>query len=250
MATKTGLIKTISTAIALILIITAALIQTNRNTVSCELPETIKVGSLNRIKHGAFYLPKGYSASKLYPLIIVLHPMGATEDRLIRQFELDKIADKRGYILLAPRATKLVWEEDPDIKTILAMTNFMKNNFPIDQRRVLMTGFSSGGHFTLTMLLYNKTFFNRKQLFTAFAAGGGGAGYELGLMMERDETPEPQVPGYIYWGAKEPGVPGKEVSRYLIEQGWDIIAHEHDGYHYVPDGEFQTIFNWFDALEL
>ncbi|HRX16266.1 MAG TPA: hypothetical protein P5123_08130 [Spirochaetota bacterium] len=215
-----------------------------------EFPDKIESGKLMRMKHGCFYLPKGYNSKKQYPLVITLHPMSTGEETFIYSNNLTDYADKRGYILLAVRATKLVWEEEPDSGTILKMASVIKTKLPINKKRILLTGFSSGGHFTLTMLLYNRRFFTSETLFTAFAAGGGGAGYELGIMMGKNRTPNPKTPGYIYWGIKEPGVPGKEVSEYLLNHGWNIVANEHPGHHFVPDGEFERIFDWFDNLEL
>ena len=215
-----------------------------------ELPDKIESGKLMRMKHGCFYLPKGFNSQSRYPLVITLHTMSTGEETFIYSNNLTDYADKRGYILLAVRATKLFWEEEPDSHTIIKMASVIKKNLPINKKRILLTGFSSGGHFTLTMLLYNRRFFTSETLFTAFAAGGGGAGYELGIIMQNNRTPEPRTPGYIYWGKKEPGVPGKEVSAYLLDHGWNITTEEHPGHHYVPEGGFDRIFDWFDNLEL
>lgn len=48
------------------------------------------------------YVPASYDGSKAYPLIVVLHGSGSDENAPFERSDLRKMADQRGYILVAP----------------------------------------------------------------------------------------------------------------------------------------------------
>jgi poly(3-hydroxybutyrate) depolymerase len=48
------------------------------------------------------YVPSSYDGSRAYPLVVVLHGSGSDENAPFERSDLRKIAEQRGYILVAP----------------------------------------------------------------------------------------------------------------------------------------------------
>ena len=72
----------------------------------------VKTGSIQSLKYDfkeakkemeyALYLPKGYTKTKKYPMILALHGLGSTPTGILRYPGFTKLAEKHGYILAAP----------------------------------------------------------------------------------------------------------------------------------------------------
>jgi len=215
------------------------------------LPGLISVGKLTRLGPGSFYLPAGFSPEKQYPLIVLLHGLGQTGESFMYGNSFMEQADKRGYILCAPKSEHYYWNEDitsPDIQNIRTMILTMRAHFPIRRDKICMFGFSAGSHFTHTMLLFNRIPFSPEKLFTAYVAGSGGSGFLMDQYREHHTIPaDLKIPGYIFWGRREVPHPGEEMAEFLRGQGWDITVYTHNGHHSF-DGHLASLaFDWLDG---
>ena len=113
--------------------------------------ETVKVGSATR--EYRLIVPKSVDLSKPAPLVIAFHGMGIdSKDVMPKYTELDKAAEKHGFILAFPEAIKRSWGLTPDkVKADLdffdALVEKLKGDYKIDANRIYVTGMSNGGYF-------------------------------------------------------------------------------------------------------
>lgn len=201
---------------------------------------------------GSYYLPKGFTPEKNYPLIVLLHPMGSSHVNFFLAHDWRGQADRRGYILCAPKSRLTYWEDDgTDGESVTRMILYMKRNFPVDHRRIALFGFSSGAHFAHTMVLLNREPVTGRKLFTAWIAGSGGPGYQWDRCFRKGRVGRRyRIPGFIFWGEQEVPPPGREIAEFLITDKWEITAAPHPGGHWIPEGYIDKAFDWFDTLPL
>lgn len=208
----------------------------------------IKYGEIFRISElGSVYLPKSYTADKKYPLMVVLHPLGGTDGNFIRNFINE--AEKRELIVIAPQAKNIYWDGDPkspDTKNVKEMVLETKKKFSVDDKKVLLYGFSSGGSFTHQVVSTNKDKHGDKFI-TAYCTVSGGAGYTFEYkFIRKDRMPDRfKIPAYFIWGIKEEPPPGEDVYNFLLKKGWDVTLKVHNGGHFIPDGSISEVLDWF-----
>jgi phospholipase/carboxylesterase len=106
----------------------------------------------DRGSRGGFsvYVPEYYDPALRWPLVMALHG-GAGHGRLFL-WSWIREARGRGLILVAPTATGDTWSlMDPDIDTghIEGVLSQVRSRWNIDHDRMLLTGMSDGGTFTL-----------------------------------------------------------------------------------------------------
>lgn len=100
-------------------------------------------------------LPEGYDASgERYPLLVSLHTW--SNDYQQRHEELETLAQKKRWIYLFPDFRGR--NDDPAAcgselaqQDILDAVAWVKDNYPLDEQRVYLTGTSGGGHMALLM---------------------------------------------------------------------------------------------------
>ncbi len=107
------------------------------------------------------FVPKGYDESKKYPLMVALHGLGATPRIQMRYPGLTKLAQKYGYIVVAPmgyntrgwygsrglksrrsRPENLGELSEKDVMNVLGI---VRKEFSIDPNRIYLMGHSMGG---------------------------------------------------------------------------------------------------------
>jgi len=112
------------------------------------------------------HVPLSYDQDTSTPLVIYIHGGGGNADSAYFD-EMDKTADKFGFILVAPEGTGEVklgklraswnggkWEtgeccgDADDVGFISEMVDELRNKFNIDEKRVYATGISNGGLMT------------------------------------------------------------------------------------------------------
>ena len=115
-----------------------------------------QVGLLNaqndRDSRGGFtlYIPEYLDPSVPASLVIVLH--GGTGHGADFLWSWLREARTRGFILLSPTSQSDTWSlmgEDLDLGPLTAMIEFIKQQTPIDEDHILLTGMSDGGTYTL-----------------------------------------------------------------------------------------------------
>lgn len=123
------------------------------DTLQVTGPETGVIHADNETgTRGGFsvYVPENYDASRPYPLVMALHG-GAGHGRLFLWSWLRE-ARGRGLIVIAPTAIGDTWslrEPDIDASHIGHILDQVRRRWHIDSTRLLLTGMSDGGTFTL-----------------------------------------------------------------------------------------------------
>ena len=96
------------------------------------------------------YVPEDYDPARCYPLLMALHG-GSGHGRLFL-WSWVREARSRGVIVVAPTATGDTWslmEPDVDAKHLARVLAHVAANWQLDRSRLLLTGMSDGGTFTL-----------------------------------------------------------------------------------------------------
>ena len=108
--------------------------------------------SNERQMHGGFslYVPETYTPERQHPVVVALHG-GSGHGRAFLWSWLRE-ARSRGLILLSPTAIGGTWSlMDPEIDSdnIERMLEHVRQNWSVDPKRLLLTGMSDGGTFSL-----------------------------------------------------------------------------------------------------
>jgi polyhydroxybutyrate depolymerase len=108
------------------------------------------------------HLPADYDESQPTPLLIVLHGAGDSGINMMTNTNLASKSDEAGYIIVFPDANSGYWryvdgstyEGDPvvdDVAFTVALIDHLAEGYNIDQNRVFVMGFSSGGFMSLRL---------------------------------------------------------------------------------------------------
>ncbi len=109
-------------------------------------------GSGDEPGRGGFhlYVPERYTADREWPLIVALHGgFGLGRDFLWTWL---REARSRGALLLAPSSRDTTWSlngPDVDAAALISMLDYVAERWRVDRGRVLLTGLSDGGTYTL-----------------------------------------------------------------------------------------------------
>ena len=130
------------------------------------LARTIQVGNFERTYE--LYVPRSYDGQTALPLLLMLHGGGGTSQGARHETGWDKKAEAAGFIAVFPQATRPdpekparfgsnspIWNDGsgrfhagkrqvPDVAFISALIDKLIEDYPVDQRRVFVTGFSNG----------------------------------------------------------------------------------------------------------
>ena len=155
------------------------------------------------------YLPVSFSQDRRYPLVVTLHGMKPYDnaDYQINEWQINSVADTYGFIVVAPvlESPHFLGEfplRNPKSPSLLrdeqAIYNIMREvyrNFPVDQERVLLTSWSSGGFILHYML-------NRyPEMFSAVVARQSN--FHPDLLDARVARRYSKKPIYIFYGEND-----------------------------------------------
>jgi len=98
--------------------------------------------------HGGFsvYVPEEYDGSRPWPLIVALHGGSGNGRDFLWTWVRD--AKRAGYLLVAPTAVGATWGDVDEIG-LLEIVAWLQTRYRVDADRILLTGLSDGGTFTL-----------------------------------------------------------------------------------------------------
>jgi len=200
-----------------------------------------------KLKNGRYlvYLPAGYSQIARYPLVILSHsdPDGnATVDPQALMKSWVALADARGYIIALPLAGGVFFAID---EWYLEALEMIKSYYAADPRRVLVTGFGTGGHYALHLgVTYPGEF-------TAVSpVAGTFEGWWKGLMKFKGGN-RPKF--YFLAGANDSRVPPSKVKAAADEMRQKGYSAEFEELanlgHAYSDEMTVKIADWFDGLK-
>ncbi len=93
------------------------------------------------------YVPETYSDSHAYGLVVWVHPAGDTmEGAIFKQWK--SICDRRGLILIAPKAEKLAGWQPGEAEFIRSLIVHFREKYAIDATRISLHSFGSGAGMT------------------------------------------------------------------------------------------------------
>ncbi len=98
--------------------------------------------------HGGFavYVPEAYDAQRSWPVIVALHGGSGNGRDFLWTWVRD--AKRTGHLLVAPTAVGSTWGEVDELG-LLEILAWLRSRYHVATDRVLLTGLSDGGTFTL-----------------------------------------------------------------------------------------------------
>jgi predicted peptidase len=158
------------------------------------------------------FLPDGYGAdpAKKWPLILFLHGAGerGTDIWMVAKHgppKIDTTATNFPFIVVSPLCPKgQKWSDD----VLLALLDRIESEYPVDTKRVYLTGLSMGGFGTWSLGL------SHPEKFAAIAPICGGGDYITPYLAEEEHKAALQsLPVWAFHGGKDPVVPHEESER-------------------------------------
>jgi predicted esterase len=209
---------------------------------------TIQVAGKQTFMH----LPPKYNPKKSYPLIIVLHGAGDNGQNLRGAWakgDVDWSAKVRDTcIVAAPTWGPAQWWKWPEGNEVYALLDHMKSNYNVDTNRVMLTGFSNGGHSSWSLGM------KQPSLFAGLAPSAGGpVGDEVRLDLELIVSLA-NLPVHWVHSADDricPAESARRVKARYKQLGYDNLVHKQydSGGHTAHRAYWGTIFKWFTKLE-
>jgi phospholipase/carboxylesterase len=187
------------------------------------------------------YVPEIYTPDRAWPLVMALHGGSGTG----RQFLWSWLSDarSRGAILAAPTSVGRTWAlagEDQDTPNLLGVLEFIRANWAIDPKRLLLTGMSDGGTFTYVSGL------EARSPFTHLAPVSAAFHPLLAAMVEGERARG--LPVHIVHGALDwmfPAATAREAARVLSAAGADVTHREiEDLSHTYPREMNAVLLDW------
>jgi phospholipase/carboxylesterase len=187
------------------------------------------------------YVPETYDPAEPCPLVMALHG-GSGHGRLFL-WSWIREARGRGLIVVAPTATGDTWSlMDPDVDTahIEQILNRVRDRWQVDPSRMLLTGMSDGGTFTLLSGL------SEDSPFTHLAPVA--ASFHPMLVAVSHPRRLAGLPIYLVHGALDwmfPVQVGRTANQALIAGGARVTYREiADLSHTYPTDENDRIVDW------
>lgn len=161
-------------------------------------------------------MPSGYDGDKEFPLVLTWHGYGASADEHIRYADMLRLADDKGFLILAPQGTgnpsrfnleRGITSNVDDVRFALDLIDTVGREYCVDAGRVYSTGVSNGAGMSALLACRAPD---------RFAAVG-----LVALLLIEDDCKTPGVPVLAIMGDADLVVPigGGRVS---CCGGWDI----------------------------
>lgn len=203
-------------------------------------PAGLRPLSIDTGRAALLYLPAGYRADRLTPLVVMLHGAGGNPRRVLSF--VTSLADSAGVILLAPQSAGMTWDVirgryGSDVAFIDRALAHVLAHYAVDTMRIAIGGFSDGATYALSLGITNG------DLFTHVIA------FSPGFMVPAAQRGEPQL--FVSHGTKDQILSIDSCSRRIVRRvrdaGYDVLYREFEGGHTVPPAVAREAFTWLTA---
>ncbi|MFO1028454.1 MAG: hypothetical protein U1E70_25035 [Acetobacteraceae bacterium] len=187
------------------------------------------------------YIPPHYDAQRVWPLVVALHG-GSGHGRLFLSNWVP-LARALGVVVVAPTAVGSTWslmQPEVDAGNIIEILAQVADRWQIDRSRMLLTGMSDGGTFTLLSGL------DEEAPFTHLAPVA--ASFHPLILAMAEPRRLNGLPVYLVHGALDwmfPVSVGRTAARSLAAAGAAVVYREvADLSHTYPVDEQEAILDW------
>jgi dienelactone hydrolase len=185
-------------------------------------PHVEKAEPITNTKY-ELYVPTNYEQLGECPLVITLHGTNGYDDREKQILEWRDTAEKNGLIVAAPQmrstqgpvpmipSVNYASEKDllADERAILAVIDHVSGMYHVNQRHILLTGFSSGGFPLIWTGLRNPLRFDM--------IIARDCNYDMNMLKKIDYTVDVrQMPILILWGRDESVIPAQSWAAFAL----------------------------------
>ena len=193
---------------------------------------------LGEVAGGLLYVPASYRADQPASLVVMLHGAGGDARQSIGL--LRKVADERGLLLVATKSRGSTWDIilgdfGPDVAALDQALAWVFERYAVDPERVAIGGFSDGASYALSLGLTNGELFKHV---LAFSPGFAAPAAQHGT---------PRV--FVSHGTGDSVLSIDACSRRLVPRlqraGYEVLYHEFDGPHTVPENITREAVEWF-----
>ncbi|OGF59344.1 MAG: hypothetical protein A2Y62_13755 [Candidatus Fischerbacteria bacterium RBG_13_37_8] len=108
---------------------------------------TLTLENENMMRY-AIYIPKSYSPERAVPLIIALHYGGRVTPyygKAFLEILIEPALKDLSAIIVAPDCPAGRWDNPKSESAVIQLLDNIKNHYAIDDKKVVLTGFSMGG---------------------------------------------------------------------------------------------------------
>lgn len=134
---------------------------------TCSTPRPLPAGTSTRIvQHDGesrsylMYVPPGYDGSRRTPVVFLFHGLGGTPEKVMSTSAMAALADREGFIVVAPQARGQVSEWDfrspgtvvnSDISFVRQLVDTVRTQGCVDPAGLFAAGFSNGSALVLAL---------------------------------------------------------------------------------------------------
>ncbi len=210
-------------------------------------PEKTGILSANneRDKRGGFslYIPEHLDPEKPASVVIAMH--GGTGHGADFLWSWLREARTRGFILVSPTSQQDTWSlmgEEHDLQPLLAMLDFVKGQWKVDEEHILLTGMSDGGTYSLMAGCHDESPFTHLAPFSGVLHPDLVMTGQIRFIASR--------PVYLVHGTDDwmfPVEMAHMANQQLVESGAEVTFRVIDGLtHSFARSEVPALLHWFN----
>lgn len=188
------------------------------------------------------YLPEQYDSRKSWPLVYGLAQFGSDTEDYLRLWVPE--ARKRGYVVVCPKWHKPLDHPENAAKWLAELCKKVIRRYTIDEKRIILTGFSDGGDLAYFLGLYYPRIFHR------VAAVGGHITSVTDKMVYYPAARWKRAAFFVIHGSADEEVPverAREIVQLFKEVGISVDYFEVEGMKHETKMELTgKVFDWFE----